>query len=98
MREAEVREERRSVEDEQAALHQNLEQRVRELTALNRMFEEHQQQRAEIGNAARALFESSQNMTEDVGRLAELTSDDPSAALRAIQEMDSSEGGAAAAQ
>ena len=98
LREAEVREERRRVEGEQLRLHESLEQRVRELTALNRMFQTHQQQRAEVGQAARVLFESLQNIAHEAGRLSELTSDETPADLQEVLDPDSSSEGAAAAE
>jgi serine/threonine protein kinase len=91
LREAEVRLGRRKAEELERRLHQELEarqeqleQRIRKLTAQNRLFQEQQRQRSQVDQASRALLEGLRKLAQDANALTELTQDMPAKDLQDV--------------
>lgn len=84
LQEAIVRGARREKEEEERRIHAQLEQRVRELTSLNKMFQDHMRERAEIVQAYRELVDGLQRLPQglqavanDVGTLVKRALEQP---------------------
>ena len=71
LRDAEVRRDRDKAEQERRLLHEQLEQRVRELGALNKLFQEHLSQRYTIIQDLQAMCEGLEQASQTVSALAE---------------------------
>lgn len=71
LREAMVRRARLVKEGEDRQMKEQLEQRVRELTALNTLFQKHQQERLEVVQAYRELLEGLQRLLDGLQKIAQ---------------------------